>query len=410
MAPFSPLGFPWIRIADMASLGRSKVAIVECPSYSPEDLARAVRKSLAFITEPDAELAPGKKVFVKINHLSPHAPPERAICTHPLFVREVLKALLERKVRPTVGDDVNFRSGTEFMISGFRRVCAEFGVPLVNLREAGFVRVPLKGKVLQETYIARPVLEADLVLNLPKLKTHSLTALTGAVKNMYGAIPYGLRLEGHRRFFHNDEFARMLVDVFSAVPRQLVVMDAVVAMEGEGPSAGSPKRIGLIISGTDGVAVDAVASRIIGYDPLDVFTTAEAQARGIGIADPGRIDIVGAKVEDALCRGFRRSLAATRLFRRWLPSFLYGFVSGRLILTPEVIPSRCTACLDCLNACPTAAISLAQDKAWVDEGRCIHCQCCHEVCPQRSIRLKQRRLGRLVRGFSRLCEGIQSFF
>ena len=188
------------------STREARVAVVRCPSYEAEVLSGAVRQSLELVGGLDSFLDPGTKVFVKINHLSPHAPPDRAICTHPAFVREVLRGLLERDVRLTVGDDVNFGRGDEFVTSGFRQVCAELGVPLVNLRETGFAKIPLRGWVLKSVYVARPVLEADLVLNLPKLKTHSFTAFTGAIKNMYGVIPYGLRLDGHRRFLRGDLF------------------------------------------------------------------------------------------------------------------------------------------------------------------------------------------------------------
>jgi uncharacterized protein (DUF362 family)/ferredoxin len=394
--------------ASLDSIGRARVAVVKCSSYEAEALSGAVRRSLELFGSSGPFLDPGTSVFVKINHLSPHAPPDRAICTHPLFVREVLRVLLERGLRLTVGDDVNFGRGDEFLATGFRQACAEVGVSLVNLRESGFVKIPLRGAVLKSIYVARPVLEADLVLNLPKLKTHSFTIFTGAVKNMYGVIPYGFRLDGHRRFLRNDLFSRMLVDVFSAFPRQFTIMDAVVGMEGEGPSSGLPKKIGLVISGADGVAVDAVASRIAGYDPLQVLTTSEAQARGLGVGDLSSIDIVGEKVEDIESRDFRPSSAATGLFRHWLPSFFYAYVSGQLILTPEVIPSKCTACLDCINICPAKTISLVQDRARVDEARCIHCLCCHEVCFYRSIRLKQRPVGRILRRGSRLYQVIKN--
>lgn len=389
------------------SIRRAKVAAVRCPSYEPETLSGAVRRCLELVGGRDEFLKPGTKVFAKINLLSPHAPPDRAICTHPLFVREVLRALLERDVRVTVGDDVNFGQGDEFLTTGLRQVCAEVNVPLVNLRKTGFERIPLRGKVLTSIYVAKPVLEADLVLNLPKLKTHSFTIFTGAVKNMYGVIPYGLRLDGHHRFPRNDQFSRMLVDVFSAVPRQLTIMDAVIGMEGEGPSSGVPKRIGLIIAGSDGIAVDAVASSVAGYHPLDIFTTADARARGIGVGDLGLIDVLGEKVEDVKARDFRPSLASTALFRRWLPSFLYAYVSNQLVLTPEILPARCTACLDCIHICPARTISLVHNKALVDEAGCIHCLCCHEVCSTRSIRLKQHPLGHLFRGGSRLFDSLR---
>lgn len=387
---------------------RAKVAVVRCPSYEAAALSSAVRRSLELLGGLGSFLDPGTKVFVKINHLSPHAPPDRAICTHPVFVREVLRVLLERDVRVTVGDDVNFARGDEFLTTGFRQACAELGVPLANLRESGFSKIPLPGTMLNSVYIARPVLEADLVLNLPKLKTHSFTVFTGAVKNMYGVIPYGLRLDGHRRFLRNDLFSRMLVDVFSAVPRQLTIMDAVIGMDGEGPSAGVPKKIGLIISGADGVAVDAVASCIAGYDPLHVLTTSEAQARGLGIGNLRSIVVVGEKLEDVQVRDFRPSSAATGLFRRWLPAFIYAYVSGELILTPEVVPPKCTACLECIKICPAETISLVRNKARIEETRCIHCLCCHEVCVHRSIRLKQRPVGRILRGGSKLYKMIKN--
>ena len=385
----------------------ARVAVVRCPSYKPEVLSGAVRRSLELVGGLDSFLHPGARVFVKINHLSPHALPDRAICTHPAFVREVLRVLLERDVRVTVGDDVNFGRGDEFLITGFRQVCAELGVPLTNLREGGFAKIPLRGKVLKSAYIARPVLEADLVLNLPKLKTHSFTVFTGAIKNMYGVIPYGPRLDGHRRFVRSDLFSRMLVDVFSGVPRQFTIMDAVIGMEGEGPSSGVPKKIGLIISGADGVAVDAVASRIAGYEPLHVFTTSDAHVRNLGLGDLRRIEVVGEKLEDVQVRDFRPSSAATGLFRRWLPSFFYGYVSGELILTPEVIPAKCTACLECIKICPAETISLVGNRARIEKARCIHCLCCQEVCVHRSIRLKQRSVGRVLRGGSQLYKMIK---
>jgi uncharacterized protein (DUF362 family)/Pyruvate/2-oxoacid:ferredoxin oxidoreductase delta subunit len=389
------------------SIRRARVAVVRCPSYSAESLSAAVGRSLELSGGPGELWKAGTKVFAKINHLSPQAPPDRAICTHPHFVREVLRALLERGAQVTVGDDVNFGQGDEFLTTGFRQVCDELNVPLVNLRECGFERVSLRGEMLTSTYVAKPVLEADLVLNLPKLKTHSFTAFTGAVKNMYGVIPYGLRLDGHHRFLRNDQFSRMLVDIFSSIPRQFTIMDAVVGMEREGPSSGVPREIGLIIAGWDGVAVDAVASAIAGYFPLDIFTTADAHARGLGVGDLRQIEVLGEKVADVRLRHFRPSLAATALFRRWLPSFLYGFVSSQLVLTPEIRRASCTACLDCVRICPARTISLVREKALVDEAGCIHCLCCHEVCPARSIRLKQRPLGRLFRGGGRLLDSLQ---
>ena len=381
---------------------RSRVAIVDCPSYDEEVLSRALRQCLDLVGGLTSFLRRGMKVFIKINHLAPQAPPERAICTHPLFTREVLRLLLDHGVYPSVGDDISFGRGDAFLTTGFRAVCQELGVPLLNLRETGFAEVALRGAVLKSVFVARPVLEADAVINLPKLKTHSLTLFTGAVKNMYGVIPYGLRLEFHRRFPRGHVFSRMLVDIFSAVPPRLNIMDAVIGMEGEGPSSGSPKPIGLVIAGRDGVAVDAVASHVVGHSPLSVFTTAFADARGLGVGDIRQIDIRGKLSLAGAVKDFQPSSLATGMFRRWLPSLLYAYVSGQLILTPRIDAEECQACLDCLRACPAGTIREVGGKAWIDETGCIHCLCCHEVCIHRAIRLRQRPLGRVFRGADRL--------
>jgi len=388
---------------------KAKVAVVRCPSYDSGVLSGAVRRSLELLGGSRDFPVAGANVFVKINHLSPHAPPERAICTHPAFLREVLRILLEKGARVTVGDDVNFGRREEFLATGFRDVCAELGVALVNLRETGFAKVPIAGVLLDSVYLARPVLKADLVLNLPKLKTHSFTLFTGAVKNLYGVIPSGSRLDGHRRFVRNDVFSRMLVDVYSAIPRQFTIMDAVVGMEGEGPSSGTPKKIGLIISGADGVAVDAVAAGLLGYDPLRIFTTSEAHGRNLGVGDPERIEVLGENPAQVRVYDFRPSSAASLLFRRRLPSRLYAYISGELILTPEIMPDKCTGCGECLTACPAGTIRLIRGAPWVEEAGCIRCLCCHEVCVHRSIRLKQRPFGRVIREGGRIYAGVRTF-
>lgn len=376
------------------------VAVVKCPTYDPEDLHPALQRSLDLIGGPASFLKPRTKVFVKINHLSPSSEPDKAVHTHPAFAREVLRLLLDLDLDITVGDDIQSGEVDGFKISGYRRVCAELGVRLINLKEAGFVETEIKGQVLKRAYVSRPVLESDWLVNLPKLKTHSLTIFTGAIKNIFGVIPYGLRLHYHRRFIRNTVFSQMLVDLYSCLPAQLTIMDAVVAMEGEGPGNGSPKKIGLILSSLDGVAVDAVATRLVGYNPLDIFTTFHAHRGGVGVGDIERIEILGESLAEVEIKTFKPSVVATRLFQKRLPSFLYAYFQDQLVLIPEVIPEKCTNCLECVRICPSRAMrpGWSEGKApRVDETRCIHCLCCNEVCRYQAVRLKQLFLGKLIR-------------
>ncbi len=376
---------------------RSRVVISRCASYDRGDLSLALRRILDSLGGLSSVIKQGSRVFVKINHLSPSSPPDRAILTHPSFTREVLRLLSDSGAELTVGDDIYSRQPDGFSLSGYRAVCAELGVRLVNLKETGFVEVAVPGKVLKKTYIARPVIEADVIINLPKLKTHSFAIFTGAIKNMYGVIPHGLRLAYHRRFVRNDVFSQMLVDLFSCVPPHLSVMDAVVGMEGEGPSAGMPKKVGLILGSRDAVALDAAAARVVGYAPSAIYTTVFADERGLGTADFSQIEMAGERLEDVAVSNFRHSAVAVSFFNRRLPSVLYAYIQDQLTLIPEVRGEACEACLECVRICPLRAISLVDGVARIDESNCIHCLCCHEVCQYRAIKLNQLPLGRLLR-------------
>lgn len=379
------------------SSSRAKVALAPCPSYESSGIVHALEFIVDRLAGLKTLIGAGKRVFVKINHLSPSSPPERAILTHPVFAREVLRLILEAGGRVMVGDDIQGSPGNGFTKSGYRALCSELGIPLVNLKETGFVEIDVRGELLKKTYIARPVLEADVIVNLPKLKTHSFTIFTGAIKNMFGVIPHGLRLNYHRQFVRSDVFARMLVDLFSCVPPQLNFMDAIVAMEGEGPSAGSPRPVGLILASDDAVALDAVASHVVGLEPFAVPTTAIAHARKLGVGDIREIDILGPSLADVVVKDFKHSVAAVSLFRRLLPSLLYAYFQEQLVLIPKVRPESCTGCQECIRICPRQAIHLVANVAFIRDADCIHCLCCHEVCQDSSIKLTQRLFGRLIR-------------
>jgi uncharacterized protein (DUF362 family)/ferredoxin len=377
---------------------KTKVAVVRCPSYEEPRLRDAVGRSLDLIGGLGAIIGPGSKVFVKINHLSPGSPPERAIVTHPLFTRQVLAFLKDVGADITVGDDIQSGAIDGFEVSGYAGMCREMGVRLLNLKSAGFKEVPCPGgEALRSVHISSAVLDADHIVDLPKLKTHSFTSFTGAVKNMYGVIPYGSRLDLHSRFSGSEAFSRMLVDVFACVPPRLTLMDGVMAMEGAGPAGGAPRFVGLVLAGRDAVAVDAVAQDLVGFRREDVETTVGAGRRGLGRTDPGAIEIAGETIEDARVKRFRKAVLPVGLLKRRLPSFLYAYISGELILSPEVVPASCTGCEECFRVCPRRAIVMEAGLARILGEPCIRCLCCHEVCREGAVRLRQRPVGRAAR-------------
>jgi uncharacterized protein (DUF362 family)/Pyruvate/2-oxoacid:ferredoxin oxidoreductase delta subunit len=376
---------------------KTRISIQRALHYESEHLRDALNKSLLLLGSLEKIIRPHSRILVKINHLSPPSLPEDAIITHPALTRELIHTLLDIGCDITVGDDIQSKNRDGFLISGYKKMCSDMGVKLVNLKEFGFREIPCKGRILTKTYISSLVLDCDFLINLPKLKTHSFTGFTGAVKNMYGVIPHGLRCNYHRKYPKSSIFGQMLVDIYSCVVPHLNIMDAIVAMEGEGPSAGVAKKVGLILASQDGVALDAIASKIIGLDPMQIMTIKEAAERGLGKAQMADIEIAGENIPDIQVKDFKTSTIAVSLVHRKVPAFLHGFIQAQLTLIPRVLTKKCTACKECVDICPTGSAQIHGGKARIDKSRCIHCMCCHEACRFRAIKLGQRPLGRMLR-------------
>ena len=361
-------------------MGKARVSIVRARGYDYAEVCAAIQRSIKLTEGLEKLIKPGVRVFVKINHLSPASPAERGIVTHPVFVEAVLDLLKGAGASVIAGDDIDSGSGDGFQVSGLRQACSRAGVALVNLKEAGFVEINCSGKLLQSVYVSKVALDADVIVNLPKFKTHSLALFTGGVKNMYGVIPHGQRIRFHGEYPGPEDFSQVLTDIFSVMKPQLTVMDGVVAMEGEGPASGSLVKLGVILASTDAVALDVVAARIIGLAPLDIYTTRYAAERGLGIGDLRNIEIVGERLEDVMVTNFRLPAGATNILTRKVPRALSRLFLDKGTMRPRIIKSQCTACRECEKVCPASAISIRGETAEIDYHRCIHCLCCHEVC------------------------------
>lgn len=388
---------------------KTKVSIQRVPAYESENIRSALIKNLELLGGLEHIIRPQSRIFVKINHLSPPSPPEDNIVTHPAFAKEILRLLLDIGCRITVGDDIQSKTGDGFLISGYRDTCNALGVRLVNLKEIGFREVDCRGQVLDKAYISPLVLESDFLINLPKLKTHSFMGYTGAVKNLFGVIPHGLRCGYHREFAKRETFGQMLVDIFSCAPPHLNIMDAIYAMEGEGPSAGVQKDVGLILASTDAVALDAVTTKIIGLDPGQIHTTKIAAERGFGEGRIEEMEILGENIPDIVVKDFKQSAVAIGLGRKKIPLFLHAFIQGQLILIPRVLQKRCTACEECVAVCPKGAVQISAEKAKIAKSRCISCMCCHEACRFHAVKLGQKPLGRMLRGMTIVYKKIMAF-
>lgn len=377
-------------------MNKAKVSIVRAHDYDYTEIYAVMEKGIELIGGLAKIVPPGSKVFVKINHLSPPSPAEKGIVTHPVFVEVVLNLLKAVGADITVGDDIQSDSGDGFQLSGFRQMCQRAGVRLINLRGVGFVETVCSGHFLEKVYLSKIALDADVIINLPKLKTHSLCVFTGGVKNMYGTIPSSLRQKFHGDYIRNEDFSQVVTDIFSATRPQLTIMDGIIAMEGEGPAAGSLRRLGIILTSQDAVAVDAVATKIIGLNPMDIYTTRYADERGLGVGTLQNIEVVGEGIEGVTVPDFRPPTSVANTLARIVPRGLPKFILRQLSIKPNVIERLCTVCAECQKICPTGAISLNNETAKIDYDICIECMCCHEVCRFDAIVPKRSTSGRII--------------
>ena len=386
----------------MSQMNTSTVAIQSVSGYDDKDLDTILLDGLDRLGGLEAIVPPRSRVFLKINHLSPPSPPEAAIVTHPRLTAGVIRILQEQGCRITVGDDISGDGIAGFRRSGYIRLMEETGIELVNLKQTGFRRVQIMGDRLDHVYFSRTALENDLIINLPKLKTHAFTIFTGSVKNMYGLIPSGHRHKYHRHFPRRDDFCHMLVDILSVCPPQLNIMDAVQAMEGEGPSGGHPIDLGRILISRDAVALDTVASELIGLPPQKVGTNRIADTRGLGNGSMDSIIVIGEDLDKIRRTDFKQSAIAAGPMEMRLPQLIHGFIQDQLILTPKISPLKCTGCDECIKICPAGAAQKKGKIAFILKSPCIHCMCCYEVCRHGAIRLYSRPVGKIYRTASRL--------
>jgi uncharacterized protein (DUF362 family)/NAD-dependent dihydropyrimidine dehydrogenase PreA subunit len=322
-----------------------------------------------------------EKVLLKVNLLSGKEP-EKAVTTHPEFVRAVAKAVRKAGGKPYIGDSpagpFSKRSLKKaYGRSGLEMVAGEEDIPLNFDTGAKKIDIP-QGQRLQRSPICDYALNADKVIALPKLKTHSFQYLTLASKIMYGVVPGLTKAKYHAMFPRKESFADMLLDVLTIMRPQLYIMDGIIGMQGQGPGSGDPVKMDLVLASTDYVAMDIAVCRILGVEPVAIPALKRAKVRGLW---PERIEYPIHGPEDAAYKGFRLPNTADHL--------LSGKISPR---KSPVITDKCTACGACENICPKQAVEVKGQMAEITYSKCIRCFCCHEVCPEDAIVLRSVKL------------------
>jgi len=324
-----------------------------------------------------------KKVLIKPNALSTSTP-EEGIVTHFTVLRTVVEKLEELgPVEIIVGDNSGGRSyGTNEETFRQTRLLEGAKGYYQNIG-AEAVEVNVESRYTNRLSVSKAVMEADIYISLPKFKTHGLTVVTGAIKNNYGILPGAQKMNGHRKTGNPYDFNEFVVDVFGIRVPDLIIVDAVVGMEGNGPAAITLREIGQIMVSNNAVAMDASIARMMGLNPADLRFLTLAKERGYGDYEESAIEIVGKlhPIPDFKLPSFAQRTDS------YAPPNVREMMHRQSLLRPRANPDQCTGCGTCVDNCPVSALSMSDDMPTVDADTCIICFCCQETCPEKAIQL-----------------------
>jgi uncharacterized protein (DUF362 family)/NAD-dependent dihydropyrimidine dehydrogenase PreA subunit len=375
----------------------SDVALVKCDSYDNDRVKEAVIKGIDLLGGIGNFVKKREKIILKPNFIS-SARPEKCVTTHPSIFKAISELLIEHGVIVSYGDSPGFLSTKEVAKkAGFIDIANEIGLKLENFVEGKEINYK-DGKQSKKFVIAKSILESDGIISLPKIKTHGFQKLTCCIKNQLGCVPGILKVEFHVKFPDANDFAKMLVDLDFLIKPRLYIVDGIYAMEGNGPFGGNPKKLGILLFGTDPVAIDATICRIINIDPELVPTIKYGKEFGRGEYEENKIKLLGYDIDDFIQRDFdidRSKIISSK------KGSLFSFLINRVVSRPVIDNSKCVKCGVCINICPVNPKALNwknnnKTKSPVyDYKKCIRCYCCQEVCPHSAITIKKPLLNKI---------------
>ncbi|MDA8405062.1 MAG: DUF362 domain-containing protein [Desulfobacteraceae bacterium] len=377
------------------------VSLLQCDTYDNDVLKERICRSLA-LTGFDLSRFRDARVVVKPNLLMP-AKEDKAIVTHPEFFRAVIQIVRENGGMPILVESPAVHSlERAIKKSGYADIVESEGVTVADPAKTRILTFD-GAKKFKHIDISEAYFDADIILNLPKFKTHGITYITGAVKLLFGAIPGLEKSKMHLRCSTPEAFSEFLLDLYGAMnygfstPKPIIhLMDAIAVQEGEGPGpAGIPRRLNAVLAGENGIAVDYVAAMIAGLDVNKALTVVNGFARDYGVASPDEISVLGETVEAMRVNDFVPATGGSIFSNMFRWPFNTPFVKNLLLDRPVPKEDRCTLCYQCRKICASGAISESSGRIKTpvyDYNRCIRCFCCLEICPEAAIEKQKGRL------------------
>jgi len=382
-----------------------KVSLNSCSSYDDPALKDKILKSLIDI-DFDPQVFNGMRIGIKPNLLIPSAP-ERSIITHPVFFQNVVQIIKDYNGIPVIVENPAVHGlSTLLKKTPYGEIVQALNVEVPEMKETQLI--PYDDAIqFKRIEISKAFFDVDMIVNLPKLKTHGLTVITGALKNLFGVIPGLKKSRMHLKAPSQEDFSSFMMDLYGALlygfePAKSIlhIMDGIVGMEGEGPGlSGTPKPIGVIISSRDPLAVDWVATQIINISPEDVPTLSVGFKRDFCISSPDDVKVIGDDPEKLKLTNFQ--VSKNSFFSnavRW--PFTSSLFKQWLVEKPVPQDEKCTLCYQCMLICPAKAITNANNKEKTpnyDYDKCIRCFCCMEICPEAAIKTQKGWLQWLMR-------------
>ena len=243
--------------------------------------------------------------------------------------------------------------------------------------------------------------EMDAIINFCKLKTHGMMSMSCAAKNMFGAVPGTVKPEYHYRFPDPKQFADMIIDLNDYFKPCLNIVDAVVGMEGNGPTAGTPRPVGLLMASANPHACDRIGAALIGLTPNEVPTLRAAIDRGYIPEDAEEIETVGIDWKERIIPDYQlveraKSLRFNRESETFFGKVSAAFIDKALASVPHLHPNECIGCKECFKVCPADAITMVEQKPVIHRKKCIRCFCCQEFCPKGAMKVKRPLLAKLL--------------
>lgn len=371
------------------------VSLQALPDYSPQHVEQALKRLLEPLGGIGSYIQPGQKVLIKPNLLSGKAP-EKAVTTHPEIVRQVIRLAQAAGGDVMVGDSPGLgKPDSVARKCGILDVVEETGVHFAPFEES--VPITLNAGTFHHLEVAREALDAEVIINLPKLKTHQMMGYTGAVKNLFGLIVGMRKVRLHLQAGTDKAFfALMLLELAERFKPALSIMDAVVGMEGDGPGNGDPVQIGALLASPHAIALDTVATNMVNLQEQHVWTQKVARQSGRQGVSLDELQLYGTQLDQLRTTRFKPSKSTDVNFG--LPTPVKNLLKNAITAQPE-ITLDCQLCGHCVTHCPPHAMSLSNDGVQIDYGLCIRCFCCQELCPHNAIKTRQGLLLRLSEFF-----------